>query len=268
MATITQARDAAIKALKDLNQNQLSGRADCASPDSADSAGARMLSSVRDAVCETLEYLSTDDLHKMSADPSDVGWLDDDGQLHQIADAAPDVYTYTRWLEFVDLAAWQEDTEEYGTDATDLTAAAGIALCVIAERLVTALVAEAAETMAEAYDDDESYVDAARVVGREHGRNAASWTEIDGAGIAQRILTGIDDGDPAVMESLPQPDLSGEWADGYTVERLRDDVGAPDDRDDDLVTLSTRLADAYEEAFTDAAHEVIGARCRSILSDS
>lgn len=73
--------------------------------------------------------------------------------MAEIADAAPDVYTHTRWQEFADLGAWQEDPTEIGSDGSDMTAAAGVCLYMIAERLAWALLGELAEQDDE--DDDE-----------------------------------------------------------------------------------------------------------------
>lgn len=69
----------------------------------------------------------------------------------------------------------------------------------------------------------------------EDGKNAASWL-VDGntdnpEQVLQRLLDGIEGGDPEVMDSLPQPRLSGEFADDPTwedicqaeIERYNDD---------------------------------------------
>lgn len=57
---------------------------------------------------------------------------------------------------------------------------------------------------------------------QEYGKNMAEWWWQDSFGgrgrgtkeQAEAILTGIDDGDPAVLDSLPACDFSGQWADG------------------------------------------------------
>ena len=56
------------------------------------------------------------------------------------------------------------------------------------------------------------------LIGREgyrNGRSAATWIDGDPKNL-QRILKGIEDGDPEVLDSLPSPDFSGEWADSPT----------------------------------------------------
>jgi hypothetical protein len=112
---------------------QLARMAECSDPDANDSAGARFLDSVYDSTMEALAY----------------GPVDQE-EVFEIADAAPDVYTCQRWQEFVDLAAWQEDTSELGR-GDDMTQEAGIALYLIAERLAWAIVNDHQDN---ASDDD------------------------------------------------------------------------------------------------------------------
>lgn len=101
---------------------QLARLADCMDPDSPDSPGAQFLDSVESAY----------------RDAVNEGWYDDDSP-HEIADNAVPVYTHARWLTFVDLGAYQEDTTDLGDDGSDLTQSAALALYMIADRLVRAL---------------------------------------------------------------------------------------------------------------------------------
>jgi hypothetical protein len=104
--------------------------ADCFEPDTSDSPGAAFLESVRDNIIEAWEEGRLTD-------------EDSDGDtVHEIADGAPDVYTATRWAEFRDLGAWQEEPEAMDEWPSDLTDAAGVALYQIAERLCYALIAD------------------------------------------------------------------------------------------------------------------------------
>lgn len=120
--------------LRNYNVYQLAGDAECATPDLPDSAGALFLLSVRDGVVDRLTHFDRDDLE---------AWAIDDGTIsdvvHEVADAAPDVYTHTLWSEFVDLAAYQENPTEYGVDGSDMEQSARVCLYAIAERLATAL---------------------------------------------------------------------------------------------------------------------------------
>ena len=106
----------------------------------------------------------------------------------------------------------------------------------------------------------------AREIGREHGENAASWVT-DGNTSEETyaaLLRGIEDGDPMVLDMLPAPDLSGEWADGYTPDRLSADVGwLPEPGTHDHYDWLGELCAAYEEAFTEAAEEAVIAACQA-----
>lgn len=112
------------------NAYTLARLAEVQSPDSLESAGARFLISIANAV---------DDL--------DADDLTNEDQLTQIADDAPDIYTHTMWSEFVDLCAYQEDPTELGADASNMDQCARICLYMIAQRLTTALVTERLEAV-------------------------------------------------------------------------------------------------------------------------
>lgn len=77
------------------------------------------------------------------------------------------------------------------------------------------------------------------VAGFEAGTAAGSWVEIDDAASAQSIVTGYDDGDPAIMDMAPAP-LSGEWA-GESLTEL----GLADATDEEL----TSFEEGYSEGF-------------------
>jgi len=127
--------------IKSFTAYRLANEADCSCPESSESAGATFLMGVRDATIEMLEY-------KPDVEPAELNY---DGAISEIADGAPSCYNFTRWTEFVDLAAWQEDTDELAGDGGDMTDRAGVALYMIAERL--------AQTLAEqAWTEDEEEV--------------------------------------------------------------------------------------------------------------
>lgn len=93
-------------------------------------------------------------------------------------------------------------------------------------------------------------IDNAREIGTDHGRNAASWV-FDGNTDREtyvRFRWGIESGDPEILDSIvPAADLSGQWAEGYTVADLMADCcgGNTDDPDEIIAT--------YEDAFHAAA---------------
>lgn len=132
--------------VKEENAYWLAGMAGCGTPDSQESAGARFLVSVRDSLVEAVEYgrIGPD----ATEDVSDVA--------HEIADDAPSVYTHTRWTEFVDLAAYQEEEETGEGWSADPFEMAGDALSQIAYRLVIALADDLAPEESEDDEDDET----------------------------------------------------------------------------------------------------------------
>jgi hypothetical protein len=138
-----------LEEVRALNAFQLSDYAECGSPSNSDSAGGVFLLSVRDSFVEAFEFGRFG-----SEDTGDVS--------HEIADGAPNYRTYTRWQEFADLAAWQEEPEA-GEWPSDLTEAAAVALYQIAYRLVGSLHAE----LATGDDEDE---DEKCPCGRSHTR--------------------------------------------------------------------------------------------------
>ena len=149
---------------RDLTTWHLANLAGCGSPDRPDgigvsppadlstvdpSPGAKFLRSVADDLAERIAYVFADpDLDPASCDLA----RELEEELHEVADAAPSVYTGARWAEFADLAAWDEDPSDIGGWPADLTDAAGVALYMIAERLALALVESWAEELAAEVD--------------------------------------------------------------------------------------------------------------------
>jgi hypothetical protein len=114
----------------DRNAYSLALLADVASPDSLESPGALWLTRIESAAANLLEECA-----ELGGDPVDA--------IHETADAIVPIYTHERWSVFTDLAAYNEDVTDYGPDYSDLTAVAGVALYVVAERLLSILVDEA-----------------------------------------------------------------------------------------------------------------------------
>jgi hypothetical protein len=107
---------------------ELESFAECGSPDTESSAGALFLLAVKAAFLESMK---------------ENDCVVEYDEIHEIADGAPDIYTHRRWLEFVDLCAYEEDIYDYVSDETSMTDRAGVALYLIARRLL--------EQLAEAY---------------------------------------------------------------------------------------------------------------------
>ena len=140
------------------------------------------------------------------------------------------------------------------------------------ERGARIIAQQAAET---AYDAAIKY---AAKRGRQDGTNAAGWYTMDTIGgrvsraeDAQRgaraIIAGIEDGDPAVLDTFPAPDLSGERADSSS-DLTRDAWAAagiaPEDQDG--YEDATDICDAYETAFSDAVSDEIARAAREVLA--
>ena len=111
-------------------------------------------------------------------------------------------------------------------------------------------------------------------LGREAGENAAAWWEQDAIGgrvtrpgqaeeTARLTLRGLEDGDPAVCDAIPYPNLSGEWAGDPTPASLYEELGvdAEDDTDDG------ELCQVWEGAASQAVVHAIERACRKLLED-
>lgn len=133
----------AIASIKELNAYQLAGMADTHSPDTLESEGAEFLTIVRRAVADSLEEFAGTSSADNLADL--VEEFRDSDDVRQIADDAPSIWTFTKFKQFTDLAAWQEDVSEYSDGDTDMEKLAGIALYMIAERLIAALLTDVEE---------------------------------------------------------------------------------------------------------------------------
>ena len=126
-------------------------------------------------------------------------------------------------------------------------------------------------------------LDYARKLGAQHGTNAAAWYAQDAFGgrvargadeSTRRILAGIADGDPAILDTFPVADLSGEWAGMMTgPELVEDAIGEADIFEDEDGNLPGEyhdwfadICDAYESAFSGAAADEIERAARVALS--
>ena len=103
---------------------------------------------------------------------------------------------------------------------------------------------------------------AAEEYGRANGTAAASWYEmIVDESSAARILAGIEDGDPAILDTFPGCDLSGQWADEPNGEDVFQMICA----DADVQAhgdFFTDVLDEYEDAYNTAVESEIARRAR------
>ena len=102
---------------------RLAREGEIASPDSTTSPGAVWLNSVRDAALELREEIRED------------GTADVDDRVHQLSEAAVEVYTYPLWQIFVDLCLFSEPVPSW-TDTVDMTMLANYITQDVAERLI------------------------------------------------------------------------------------------------------------------------------------
>jgi hypothetical protein len=163
-------RDEIRARLDEVTTWQLAKMAECADPDRADgygfdsmtdeeraernktaSAGAKFL---RYCAWSALDVL--DDADSYAGNPGDTlaERAEHDGRLTEEADGCVPVYTHQRWQTFVDLCAYQEDTDELAGADSDMSDRAGIALYMIAERLIRALVELFADDDADEEEDE------------------------------------------------------------------------------------------------------------------
>jgi hypothetical protein len=111
------------------------------------------------------------------------------------------------------------------------------------------------------------YVHRAETLGVAAGKSGADYV-LDGntdRGLYHKLLLGIMDGDPAVLDQFPGPDLSGEWADETSASDVLDAAteGAPVNDE-----TRTDILDAYEDAWRSACVAEIERVCRYHLADA
>jgi len=114
--------------------------------------------------------------------------------------------------------------------------------------------------------------------GERAGTDAADWWAQDTVGgratrdvaaTARMILTGIDDGDPAVLDALPACDLSGRWPDTPTGVQLYADAAPADAPDWSHLDERVRAdaVDAFRDGYHRGAVDRVAEHCRLALPD-
>jgi hypothetical protein len=121
-------------------------------------------------------------------------------------------------------------------------------------------------------------LDALATAGTAAGRNAADWWlqhPLGGHSIgetrttAERILAGLTDGDPEILDTLPACDRSGQRAEGPAEADLYRDAApadAPRWHDLDAEHLD-EATETYRAAYDTAAQHRIEAYCRDLLAE-
>ncbi|MEV6932091.1 hypothetical protein AB0M46_47440 [Dactylosporangium sp. NPDC051485] len=118
---------------------------------------------------------------------------------------------------------------------------------------------------------------ASRDAGADAGRAAAEWWAQDTIGgratgdmkvTARRVLTGIDDGDPAVLDNLPRLDRAARHTGSPTEADVYRDTAGADAPDWPALTgaQQQQAVDAYRDAFDTAATDRVTELCRRAAS--
>ena len=94
--------------------------------------------------------------------------------------------------------------------------------------------------------------------GEQDGRAAGTWyfNEPSDEETDRWIKKGIEDGDPEILDTFPQPRINGEWADDSTwTDILREELNI--DPDHMRFGLDDDLNNAYVDAFCEGVHKEI-----------
>ena len=112
---------------------------------------------------------------------------------------------------------------------------------------------------------------AARRDGKAAGIGAAGWaldfgrmTSAQERETAERVIRGIEEGDPAVLDSFRVPNLSGEFADDPTPRSLAEDYGLSED-DPRAEWLPDEICTAWEDAASESFWRKLAEDCRDAV---
>lgn len=114
------------------NAYELANAGEAYCPDGEGSAGAQWLVFLQTMADERWAYWADEGELPDSVDDDRVNDC-----IHELADAHVPIYTGERWVIFTELGAYREDLAELGYETvTDMTEAAGVALYIVAERVL------------------------------------------------------------------------------------------------------------------------------------
>jgi hypothetical protein len=166
--------------------------------------------------------------------------------IHEIADSGVPVYTGDLLELACSDASLATDEPELGPAFDGSPTPVNIIAANVYERVTADLFEEFERIGAEALEALDAIIAQAEADGYSAGVAAGSWI-VDGntsEQTARRLLDGICEGDPAVVDSLPSSPLSGEWADAPTPGSLLGEYELSEDTEDADDVLS-----AYEDGF-------------------
>lgn len=156
--------DRITEALGRLSTYRLANMAD-ANYEDLDSPGARFLRSVRDDVIESLRFAEAEG-------PEDVRRWSEGDAPGEISDDNSQLTYAERWAVAGDLQVWMEDVSEFGPQA-DVMESVGLALYLISDRLVSALV----EFVCELGEESECECLPAQPIDGRHGHACPLYSE-------------------------------------------------------------------------------------------
>lgn len=121
---------------------------------------------------------------------------------------------------------------------------------------------EVAESMARRLLAIDEVIERAEQEGYAYGVSAGSWV-LDGNSTdetARRLVRGIEDGDPEILDALPGSPLSGEWADSLTSAAVLGwfDMDEEHDAAEDVLR-------AFEDGFSRGAEAEVVRSCNALL---
>lgn len=98
--------------------------------------------------------------------------------------------------------------------------------------------------------DEKANAEAIRKRGHSDGKAAGTWVLPDNCpdplAFLNRVIQGIEDGDPEIIDQLPDPDFSGQWADLPSWEEIvRDETDIEELSDDGEHDLYSIYCDAF-----------------------
>jgi hypothetical protein len=108
------------------------------------------------------------------------------------------------------------------------------------------------------------WISEAKALGVDHAHSAADWTFDGNSDQAERarVLDMMQDGDPAAFDYLPQePNLSGQWADDLTPDRLYEQITGKCAG----LAIGAVLIDALADAYEDGVSETFAPACEAAL---
>lgn len=82
--------------------------------------------------------------------------------------------------------------------------------------------------------------------------------------MAAKVIKGIADGDPEILDAIPTLDLSRQWADGPTERGIVGDIAPDWELDPDHIS---DLVDVYRDAWDQAVVNEVQRMCEEMLDE-